>query len=313
MRILAELKRRIEAGERCALVTVVDVKGSSPAQSAMRMLVGREGRIAGSVGGGRIEAEAEEQARSALRDGKARLFGFTLDDDLADEGGLICGGIVTMLAERVDPPASWAGEAIALLEQGRRGALVARIGEKVERSVLTGEEARPFLAEESPRLEEATFVEPLLRPRCIVLGGGHVGRSVARVAAEAGFYVAVVEDRADHAARLEADRVVVAPHEEGLRALRPGPDDYIVITTRAHGLDRRCALEALRTEARYVGMLGSRKKTATVVEALARDGIPAERLHAPIGLDLGGVSAGEIAVSVVAQMIKVRRKGRGDR
>lgn len=313
MRVLEELARRLEAGERCALATVVSVEGSSPAQASMRMLVGAQGRIAGSVGGGRLEGDVEKAALSALADGEPRLLDFTLSDDVADEGGLICGGTVRILVERVSPPAPWVGEALALIVTGRRGALVARIGKSVERALLRGPEAEPFLGSETPRVEGDRFVEPLLRPRCIVLGGGHVGRAVAAVANEAGFLVAAVEDRPAEAARIAAERVVCAPFEEGLRSLEPGPDDFVVIATRAHGLDLRCARAALRSPARYVGMLGSKRKVATVAAALAEEGLGSERLHAPIGLDLGGVSAGEIAVSIVAQMIKVRRKGRGDR
>ena len=107
--------------------------------------------------------------------------------------------------------------------------------------------------------------------------------------------------------------VVRAPLVEGFESLSPGTDDYVVVVTRGAGLDLACCRAALATEARYVGMLGSRKKAATVKEALASGGNAPGRLHAPIGLDLGALSAGEIALSIVAQMIKVRRTGRGDR
>jgi xanthine dehydrogenase accessory factor len=128
--------------------------------------------------------------------------------------------------------------------------------------------------------------------------------------------VLVVEDREDQAQRAVADEVICAPLLEGFARLEPTPEDYVVIMTRGHGLDRDCARAALASPARYVGMLASRKKASVIKEAIAAEsGItPAElRLHAPIGLDLGAHSAGEIAVSVVAQMIKVRRMGRGDR
>ena len=104
-----------------------------------------------------------------------------------------------------------------------------------------------------------------------------------------------------------------SPLVEGFEAFAAGPDDYVVVMTRGLGLDLACVRAALRSRARYVGMLASRKKAAAIREALAREGVDAGRLHAPIGLDLGAVSAGEIATSVVAQMIKVRRTGRGDR
>ncbi|MGQ0614020.1 MAG: XdhC family protein [Planctomycetaceae bacterium] len=313
MSLLEQLAQIGARGEACALATVVKTEGSAPGQPAMKMLVGAAGRRTGTIGGGHVEATVEAACRETLGGAPARILSFTLDDSLADEGGLICGGTVHILVERVEPPAAWASQAAALEGSGRRGVLLARIGSSVQREVLVGEQAAPWLRVEEPRLEEDRFVEPLFWPRCIVLGAGHVGRLVARIAADAGFLVLAVEDRQEQASRLEGARVVIAPLVEGLSSLDPGPDDYVVVVTRGHGLDLACCRAALQTPARYVGMLGSRKKAAIVRDALAREGIAAERLHAPIGLDLGATSAGEIAVSVVAQMILVRRMGRGDR
>jgi xanthine dehydrogenase accessory factor len=191
--------------------------------------------------------------------------------------------------------------------------LLARVGDTVQRELLEGDAAAPYLEIDTPRLEEDLFVEPLFRPRCVLLGAGHVGRAVARIATEAGFGVVVVEDREEQAADLEAEQVVVAGLVDGLARLDPGPDDYVVVMTRGTGLDLECARAGLQSPARYVGLLASRRKRDRVVAALEAEGVSTKRLHAPIGLDLGALSAGEIAVSVVAQLIKVRRMGRGDR
>jgi xanthine dehydrogenase accessory factor len=313
VRILEELARRGGAGETCALATVVSTEGSSPGQAAMKMLVGESGRLAGTIGGGHVEATVEAKAQRALATGKPEVVSFTLDDDLAEEGGLICGGTIQVLVEQVPPPAAWAAEAQDILDRGRRGALLARIGDEVEHRLVRGADAEPYLENEEPRLEGDLFIEPLFRPRCVILGAGHVGRSVARIAREAGFAVAIVEDREEQAAKAEADEVVCAELEEGFERLEPARDDYVVVMTRGHGLDFRCVRAGLRSPARYVGMLASRKKTATLEAALKEGGVDTGRLHAPIGLDLAAKSAGEIAVSVVAQLIKVRRLGRGDR
>jgi len=314
MKLFEEIARR--AGETLALATVIDTEGSSPAQQAMKMLVGAEGRLSGTIGGGHVEASVLEAAARALDSGKSQILSFTLDDDLADEGGMICGGTVRILVERVEPPAAWAREAAELVRSGRRGVLLATIGDGVERCVLRGPDAAPYLEQENARLEGDRFIEPLSRPRCLILGAGHVGRAVAGIASAAGFAVAIVEDREEQAARAEADEVVCAPLTEGFEQLEPASEDFVVIMTRGHGLDRDCARAALASPARYVGMLASRKKAAAIRQALGDEtGTKPEdiRLHAPIGLDLGAHSAGEIAVSVVAQMIKVRRTGRGDR
>lgn len=313
MKVFLELARRAAKGETLALATVVGTEGSSPAQAAMKMLVAERGRVAGTVGGGRVEATIERAAQATIATGRASTISFTLDDDMADEGGLICGGTVRILVERVEPPAQWAAEAEEAQRRGRRAVLLARIGEHVERTLVLDELADPWLHDEQPRLEGETFVEPLFRPRCILLGAGHVGRAVARIASEAGFAVAVVEDREEQAARAEADEVLCAELTEGLGRLDPGPWDFVVVMTRSHGLDFRCVRAALQGPARYVGMLASRKKTAALRAKLEEEGIDAARLEAPVGLDIGAKSAGEIAVSIVAQMIRLRRAGRGGR
>lgn len=292
------------------LATVVQTEGSAPAQQAMKMLVGEQGRLAGTVGGGHVEASVIEAAHAARGGAAPQILEFTLDDEMADEGGMICGGTVRILVDRVEGGAEWAQQTAELVRTGRRGALLATIGDTVERRLLRGAAAGAYVDSDQARFEEALFVEPLIRPRCLIVGAGHVGRAVAQVARAAEFAVAIVEDREEQAARADADEVICAPLLDGFAELEPTADDFVVIMTRAHGLDRDCARAALASPARYVGMLASRKKAAAVRDALGAD---AERLHAPIGLDLGAHSAGEIAVSVVAQMIKVRRTGRGDR
>ena len=313
MTIFEEIASRAKAGETIALATVIHTEGSSPAQQAMKMIVGPQGRISGTVGGGRVEAEVLDCAAKALGGAPHEILQFTLDDDLADEGGLICGGTVHILVERIEGPADWAQQAADLVRGGRRGALLARIGDDVQRALLRGEAAAKHLQTDDARLEDDLFIEPLSRPRCVILGAGHVGRAVAAIARTAEFAVAIVEDREEQAARAEADEVICAPLVAGFAQLDPTSEDYVVIMTRGHGLDRDCCRAALSSPAKYVGMLASRKKAATIKEALDADHEASVRLHAPIGLDLGALSAGEIAVSVVAQMIKVRRMGRGAR
>jgi len=305
-----------------ALATVIATEGSAPAQQAMKMLIDQNGRVTGTIGGGRVEATVIDAGKQVVLDATPQTLSFTLDDSMADEGGMICGGTVRILVDQIEGGAAWARDAAEMVRTGRRGALLARIGERVERELLSGADADEFLDSavgdwESARLDGDRFIEPLIRPRCLIVGAGHVGRRVAEVARIAEFAVAIVEDREDQATRAEADGIadetVCAPLLDGFAQLEPSPDDYIVIMTRSHGLDRDCARAALQSPARYVGMLASRKKAATIREALGNEGFDPEKLHAPIGLNLGAHSAGEIAVSVVAQMIKVRRMGRGDR
>ncbi|MFQ5844970.1 MAG: XdhC family protein [Planctomycetota bacterium] len=313
MKVLEELVRRAGRGEACALATVVATEGSSPGRPAMRMLSGPHGRIRGSIGGGHVEKTVVDQSRRALETGRPRVLSFTLEDDQAEEGGLLCGGTVRILVERVGPPADWARAALDLAARGERGALLARIGDRVEREVVSGSGAESWLQSEEPHLEGSCFVEPLVRPRCIVVGAGHVGAAVARLAERMGFSVVTVDDRPEQVERLEAGRTVCAPLEEGLGSLAPGARDYVVVVTRGHGLDLCCARAALRAGARYVGMLGAKRKAAFVREALRKEGVADDRLHSPVGLDIGARTVEEIALSIVAQMVRLRRTGAVDR
>jgi len=163
------------------------------------------------------------------------------------------------------------------------------------------------------------FVEPLTVPRLAVLGAGHLGQAVARVAAAAGFRVAVADDRTTHATRDRlpfAAEVLALPWEEAFEALPADDATFVVIVTRTCAIDERCLEWALTSSARYVGMIGSRRKVEKTRERLAARGVPPEafeRLHAPVGLDLGARTHEEIAVAVVAEMIAVRRLGASPR
>ncbi len=315
MSVFQVLSERARRNEPTALATVVKTEGSSPAEPAMKMAVGVDGRVSGTVGGGHVEATVEKTAQAVLAGDPATILKFTLDDDMADEGGLICGGTVHILIEKLAWPAPWLDTTNEATESGRRAALIARIGDRVERELLLGAAAEPYLKTEDPYLEDGVFVEPIVAPRCIVIGSGHVGLAVARIAQAAGLPVTAIDDRPDHAARIRpfSEQVHEGHLLEGLKAADPGPDDFIVVMTRGHGLDRDCVRAALASPARYVGMLASRRKAQKIKEALTEESIDVQRLHAPIGLDLGALSAGEIALSVVAQLVKVRRLGRGDR
>ncbi len=164
------------------------------------------------------------------------------------------------------------------------------------------------------------FVEPLTIPTCFVLGAGHLAHAVAAVAKVAEFRLVVADDRATHANAErfpEADVIVAKPFDAILEQLRGelGPCSYCVIVTRSHQLDERCAELCLSTPARYVGMIGSSNKVRKCHEFLASRGVAKKevaRLRAPVGLDLGARTHGEIAVAIVAEMVRVRRAAEGD-
>jgi xanthine dehydrogenase accessory factor len=158
------------------------------------------------------------------------------------------------------------------------------------------------------------YIEPIVpKPEVLIFGGGHISLYLAKISAMVGFQVTVIDDRAEFANRErfpEAEDVIAEDFPKAQGKLRVHRSSYIVIVTRGHASDQEVLEWAVGTEARYIGMIGSRRKIQTVYENLRKKDIPSEKLarvHAPIGLDIGALTPEEIAVSIIAEMIQVRR------
>jgi xanthine dehydrogenase accessory factor len=234
-------------------VTVVRAQGSTPQRAGAKMLVFADGRIVGTIGGGCYENEAIGKARLAIEDGGSQLLHFELNDDFAQENGLICGG-------RMD-----------------------------------------------------VHIDPLLPdPRLYVIGAGHVGFQLAKIAADAGFRLHVVDDREKfaNADRFPGAEITVDSIPDWLHRADLPASAFVVILTRGHQHDLDAMRALAARDLRYLGLIGSRAKVARIYEALLDDGLPPaclERIHAPIGLDIGAVTPAEIAVSILAELIATRR------
>jgi len=159
------------------------------------------------------------------------------------------------------------------------------------------------------------FIEPVLPPASLyIFGAGHVALSLYRAAKTAGFDVTVIDDRESYASRErfpDAQQVIAADFDQAMSQLAPNETSYIVIVTRGHRDDMRVLRWAVETRARYVGMIGSKRKTIAITRELVKEGIPErrfQRVHAPIGLDIGAITPEEIAVAITAELIAVRRR-----
>jgi xanthine dehydrogenase accessory factor len=255
MDLFEEIVRLRRSGRKSALATIIKVNGSIPAYPGARMLVRDDGSIAGTIGGGCVEAEVWQAAREAMETGKSKILSFSLAENAAYDNGLICGGQLEIYLEPLDP-----------------------------------------------------------LPRAVIFGAGHISRSLSRLCAMLGFSVAVVDDRESYANRErfpEADEVLAGNYEEIFPKLDIHSGCYLIIVTRGHRDDMRVLRWAVTTGAGYIAMIGSRRKVISVVRELQKEGLAPElfeRVHAPMGLDIGAVTPEEIAVSVAAEMIAVRRK-----
>ncbi len=230
--------------------------------------------------------------------------------------------LITLFAEGVAQALACAGQAeacrtrkLALLSDGRL------IGGSVDPEIeawLREDGAQALLASQ-PRYLEAprrAHFDPILpRPTAFIFGAGHVAVPVAHIAGLVGFRVVVIDDRAEFANRERfplADEVIIATVDEAFDALNLDGGSYIVAITRGHAMDEEVVAHALGTQARYIGMIGSKRKVAGVLGRLRDRGFSdadLSRIHAPIGLDIEAETVEEIAVSIVAEMIEARRGG----
>ena len=341
---LREVARRVEAGEAIALATIVATRGSTPQKVGARMLVGEGGRLGGTLGGGGVEAEAVEEARRVLGSARPVLREYALADG-TDDWGLACGGTMVVFVEPigrgaldwlralVTPRHATDGLAVVAVVEGDHAAarlLVSDDG-RVERTwageaPVFGEAAveagRRALEREAAELVELdgtkVYVEAFVPPpTLVVLGAGHVGKALAGLGRFLGARVIVVDDRAEYANRSrfpEADEVITAPAADALARLPVAPGTAVVVAMRNQDLDYEATAAALRSRARYVGLMGARRKAARVTERALADGIPADRVRAlrsPIGLDIGARTPEEIALSILAEWIMLRQGAPG--
>jgi xanthine dehydrogenase accessory factor len=323
-RAAGELARDATVG---ALATVARHRGSLPMASDAKMLVTADGRRWGTVGGGCVEAEVTRQALEAAAAAAPAFVRHTLDADAAGDIGLSCGGTAEFFLEPLVPEMAPLYAAVAAGIAARARAVVvtgtdwsggprktAVVGSEV---VAVGERyPEPAAGGEPVSVDEArgAVVERIRRvPRVVVCGAGHVGAEIARVAAGAGFHVVITDDRAEFANRERipwAHEVVVEDFRTVLDRFALDEDDFVLAATRGHSYDAYVVERAAATPAGYVGMLGSKRKRAVILRALEAAGVPRDKLdrvRSPIGLEIGADTPAEIAVAVVAELIKVRR------
>jgi xanthine dehydrogenase accessory factor len=335
--ILAECAR-IATGSSAAgagaLASVAKRHGSLPMSATAKMLVTASGARIGTVGGGCLEAEIIERAHDVLQSRVPALSSHSLNAELAGDYGLTCGGTAELFIEPVfgdERLAAVYAEAAALMARGERAVMATGIDwtNGVAKAIANPDHfigadndlMRSAIGEfdsmsELPNLENGVLVEPISgEPRLVVFGAGHVGARLAEAAAFAGWRVTVADDRADFAdaSRLPfAERVVVCEFHDVISAVQLDPDTYVVIATRGHQHDVVLAGQLVPLPLRYLGMLGSRRKVALTAKVLREWGMTddaIDRVHAPVGLSIGADTPEEIAVSVVAEMISVRRAG----
>lgn len=326
------------------LATVVNTKGSTPQKPGATLLVRADGSTVGTLGGGCVEGDIWFAAKEALRERSGPVFkDYYLNEDIAARDGLVCGGSMFFYIEPFVQSAEASGltneiekafeggQSIATatvvnattLEMGARivvhedGSTEGSLGttEADTVAVTAANQVMPMgqALHLTTKDDDEIFVSGFTSPATLVLvGGGHVNLQVAKIAQMLGFRVFVTDDRPEFANRERftmAEETSVAPYDRGLDTFHITKNTAIVIGSRGHHFDDLATEAAVKTDATYVGLLGSTRKTIMIYEALLRRGISPERLkqvHSPVGLDLGGRSPEEIAVSIMAEIVAFR-------
>jgi xanthine dehydrogenase accessory factor len=342
--ICQQIVEFIDRGEVFAVALVLKAEGSTPRKAGVRAVIDLTGKIYGTLGGGLVEAEAQRRAVEACRSNQPVVFDMDLYGADRAANDPICGGSMRLV---IDPTAakdreSYAGMAQAVRKR-QRGVMITTVrtakqaevcsqwfvpeaiqseapfpGEKKINSCLARE--TPELFSVSIRYPEAVtevFVEPVIpKPLLLIAGGGHIGQALALQANLVGFDVTVIDDRhefTDPALYPEGTTTYCDDIPQKIAALSAGDDTYVVLVTRGHKLDAETLEACINAPVAYVGMIGSRRKVALIRKNFIESGIATaeqfDRVFTPIGLDIGAVTVPEIAASITAELIAVRRQG----
>lgn len=348
--IYSRINSWLERKEPVALATIIESEGSTPQVAGASALFSEQGLLGGTLGGGIIEADAQAKAARCLKEGKSLYYEFELRGDSLASEEAICGGSVSILIDasplqhletfrrlkeslfsrqaglliskvRMRPSGDvsisrrWLGENLALKDIEEEE--ISSIGKEIEES---SREGVPKLIRKKERGEgEILFflerLSPL--PQLVIAGAGHIGQAVAHLGGFLGFEVTVIDDRAEFAnpERFpEAGAIIVADIGKAVAGFPISSDTYVVIVTRGHSHDTEALRACIHSPAAYIGMIGSRRKVSLMREKFISEGwataVEFDRVHAPIGLEIGSKTVEEIAVSIAAELVHVRSEAR---
>jgi xanthine dehydrogenase accessory factor len=342
--LVAQVVASLAAGKSLAWCRLVETRGSTPQKAGAAMLVFPDGSQAGTLGGGCVEADVKRQALGLLERDTAEVVSFQLDSDYGWDDGLICGGRMQVLVEPVTPAtdARYFQRLHALLSDGvgcleavvfdqNKSGLAAPAcylfdahGQSVAALHGSGDNVPEAVRAHLPNLAERprpsaaggiSYLPNLPRCRLVIVGGGHIGQAIGNMAPDVDFDVWVVDDRAEYVSRERfprAERLIVGDISATLRELAITPDTYCIIVTRGHNHDEEALFHLAERGARYVGLIGSRRKIKLIFDDLEAEGISRQslaRVYAPLGIDIGSQTVPEIAISILAELVAHRNLG----
>jgi xanthine dehydrogenase accessory factor len=312
----------LEAGRPVAIATVIDTWGSAPVRAGGQMAIADVDEFQGSVSGGCVEADVISAGLDVIESGKPETLSFGIADETAWRAGLACGGKIRVHVAKLDPKADLdflrklddaaaAREPVVVMTRLSDGA----------RQIYDGTTSTdPAVTEAIRRAHSGvdksgeTFLHALTPPpRVIIVGATHIGQHLATMATASGYDVKVIDPRTAFAnpARFDPSQLIVGWPEECFRKLTADPFSAVVTLTHVDHIDDEALSIALKSPCRYIGSLGSKRTHAKRVDRLKAAGFTdadIARIHAPVGLDIEAETPGEIATSILAQIIASFRK-----
>lgn len=329
-KIFKVIKEKLMAGENIVMVSVVASSGATPRGAGAHMLVGNEGRIMGTIGGGAVEYRAERIAKQVLESKTSREHDFSLTKDDVQNLGMICGGDVQIffnyLSCENDQIIELVNKAETYFEKGKKLWLISdiaaggKLGLYTKEDGFCGIEGNQWLKENLTRRpkrirdqEQDYFTEQINSSgKVYVFGGGHVAQELVPVLSHVGFRCVVLEDRPEFAEKAlfpDAEEILLVDFEKIDQWITVEEEDYACVMTRGHSHDTIIQAQMLKTPACYIGVIGSKHKKAGVYQVLYSMGFTPEdtdRITSPIGLTIKAETPAEIAISIAGQMIMHR-------
>jgi xanthine dehydrogenase accessory factor len=347
--IYVRLSQKLKEKAPLALATIIDTQGSTPQVRGASALFSSKGLLEGTLGGGLLEADAQKEALRALKEKTSGLFQFSLRDDISEEGA-ICGGDVRILIDTAPDKYREAFQVLSQsLNQRKPGVLATFISELPERRVsllrfwiekkekydaplekhfsFFQDKLDEVLLKAQPKLlkirenifplkglNNLLFLDPVFPlPHLVIAGAGHIGQALSHLGSLLNFEVTVIDDRPEYANRErlpDADHIVVKDIGTAIRDFPISSDTFVVIVTRGHRHDAEALRQSISSDAAYIGMIGSLRKSELMRKKFLEEGWATlrqfNRVHAPIGVNINSKTVEEIAVSIAAQLVLVR-------
>ena len=324
------IEEYIENDKTGSIATVISREGSAPRDAGAKMFVGEDGQTYETIGGGNLEFKVQKQAMTTMNTDEPQFVRVKMDSKEVASDGMICGGEVEVFLEPIQKKHLELYRKLEQMEKnGKKGILITNLNGKLEKTLvdedmtITGDDIKiwdtnSFFQNNINKIHPQTVEDNLIEtihpsPLLYIFGAGHISQFIAPLANTIGFQVVIIDDRSEFANKErfpDAHELIVKDFQEVFNQLKFSGEEFVVIVTRGHQYDRDVLEESLKRKTKYLGMIGSKMKVKMILEQMRKLGYDEEKVdnvYSPIGLSINADTPQEIAVSITAELIKVRR------